>query len=140
MAVHQLEEHAVRGYLVLIVGLLCNGTFCVPHKYCSVSNIIFTLYFAAGAFAISEFTLPLLLLLDRPVIFSLAGLGSGCTQYVTTHFVFYTVGKAGVAVSMVAFAGSVILASKLLEDLLIFQVAPSNVPIYVSSMATVVRC
>ena len=103
------------------------------------SNIIFTFYFAAGGFIISELTVLLVLLQHRPVIFSLAGVGSGFTQYVTIHFVFFTVERAGVAVSMVAFAGSVILASKLLEDLLIFHVVPSNPPVFATSMGIVVR-
>ena len=132
------DADASLGYLVLILGLVCNGSFCVPHKHCSVSTPVFALYFATGSCLVSELTLPIVLLLRRRVIFSWAGIGSGLTQYATIHFVFYTVERAGVALSMVAFAGAVILASKLLEDILVFGIVPADPPLFAMSMGVVV--
>lgn len=116
----------VLGYAVLLVGCLFNGSFGVLHKLTHVSIPVLVLYFSIGCFVASELTIPVLWLLDNRVAFSPAGLGSGFSAYFAINFVFYTMQRAGVAVSMVGFCGLIILSSVLLENMLILDKHPSK--------------
>ena len=57
-----------------------------------------------------------LLAVGEEVTFSPLGFPSGFAQFFAINCVFFTMRRAGVAVSMVGFAGGIILASTLIEN------------------------
>ena len=127
------------GYSALVVGCLFNGSFGVLHKLVPVSNAVFALYFSIGCFIASEVTLPFLALLpDTQIAFSPAGLGSGFSAFFAINFVFYTMDKAGVAVSMVGFCGCIILTSTLVENMLILRLEPRQPMLLAGSLSLIV--
>ena len=127
------------GYSALVIGCLFNGSFGVLHKLVPVSNAVFALYFSIGCFIASELTLPYLALLpDAQITFSPAGLGSGFSAFFAINFVFYTMEKAGVAVSMVGFCGCIILTSTLIENMLILGLEPRHPMLLAGALSLIV--
>lgn len=128
----------VSGYLMLLGAAVANGSFGILHKFCDVENSLFVVYFCIGAFIVSEATILLLLATGQEIAFSPFGFPSGFAQFFAINCVFFTMRLAGVAVSMVGFAGGIILASALVEQLLVLHIAPTDPAMFV--LAIVVVC
>ena len=125
-------------YCALVFAACCNGTFGVLHKYCKCSNVVFVVYYCLGLFIVSELTLPVLLALDsldcgtksKPlpcdqIHFSPEALISGFFQFAAINLIFVSIQISGIAVSMVGFAGSIILIS-VLENTVLLRLVPDR--------------
>ena len=80
------------------LALLGNGSFGVPQRLCSCSNVVFVLYYCLGAGVCTLLTAPLVPpIVGEDVTFAPWALGSAFLQFVAIHLCFVAFDLIGIA-------------------------------------------